>query len=169
MGARVRNWRCAVAVLIAVAAGGLATPAAWAEDYCCTCKGKKKGKNIDADDDFAAGMQCTLECRRPTLPKPGKCQEAPKPTTPAAAPTPAPATATGTVLLFASEDCSGDATRVAASTAGLPDGLRSFSVESGGPASVWEDGDYSGRRTRPVGPTICVSPGWEIGSLRLGE
>jgi hypothetical protein len=174
-GYRAGAWGRALGGAILIAIGAFAAPAAWADDYCCVCKGKKKGKDIRAGDDFTAGAQCSLECRRPTRPKPGKCEDVLKPEAPVAAPTPAPtpataaAPATGTVLLFASDDCSGDATKVSGTTSDLAEGLRSFTVESGGPASVWEEGDFSGRRTQPVGPTLCVSPGWEIGSVRIGR
>jgi hypothetical protein len=136
----------------------------WAEDYCCICKGKTKGKSISAGDEFTAGAQCSLECKRPTLPKAGKCE-----TAPAAAPTAAPAAdaASGTVLLYASEDCSGDASKVTGTSAKIAGGMRSFMIESGVPASVWQKESYSGAQVQPVGPGICVSPGWEIGSVRF--
>jgi hypothetical protein len=44
---------------------------------------------------------------------------------------------------------------------------RSFAVESGLPASAWQKADYSGAKTELIGPSICVSPGWEIASIRL--
>jgi len=74
------------------------------------------------------------------------------------------------VLLYASADCSGKPTKISASTpklAGQSISARSFAVESGQPASVWEKADYSGAKTELVGPSICVSPGWEIASIRL--
>jgi len=84
---------------------------------------------------------------------------------PAAAPVPAPAS--GVVLVFKSEDCSGDAVRLTGSTARLEPGVRSFQVESGAPASAWAQADYAGPHTEPVGPSMCISPGFEIGSVRL--
>jgi hypothetical protein len=146
--------------LIAIAAA-LAAPAAWADDYCCICKGKTTGKTISAGDDLTAGAQCSITCRRPTVPRPGKCETAPAPT-----PAPAPPAAAGTVLLFASDDCSGNATKLTASSPKVA-GMRSFMVESGAPASVWQKADYAGTRTMPVGAGICISPGWEIGSVRF--
>jgi hypothetical protein len=71
------------------------------------------------------------------------------------------------VLLFASEDCSGDASKVTASAPKPSPGMRSFMVEAGPPASVWQKADYAGMRTQPVGTGICISPGWEIGSVRF--
>ena len=157
--------RWVVAGLISMAAA-LSAPSAWAADYCCICKGKTTGKMISAADDFTAGAQCSVTCRRPTLPQPGKCETAPAPT-PAATPTPAAAAASGTVLLFASDDCSGDATKVTASSSRIAGSMRSFKVESGAPASVWQKAEHAGVRTQPVGTGICISPGWEIGSLRF--
>jgi hypothetical protein len=71
------------------------------------------------------------------------------------------------VLAYKSEDCSGTATRVTGSTARLESGLRSFLVESGSPASAWEQPDYAGGHTEPVGPSICIAPGFDIRSIRL--
>jgi hypothetical protein len=71
------------------------------------------------------------------------------------------------VLVYKSEDCSGAAVRLTGSTARLDPGLRSFSVESGAPASVWAQADYAGSHTEPAGPSICLSPGFEIRSVRL--
>jgi hypothetical protein len=71
------------------------------------------------------------------------------------------------VRAYKSDDCSGDAVRVTGSTANLGSGVRSFAVESGASASAWAQADYAGRHTEPVGPTICVSPGFEIRSIRL--
>jgi hypothetical protein len=74
------------------------------------------------------------------------------------------------VLLFASADCSGNPTRINASTPKLADqsiAAHSFAVESGLPASAWQKAEYSGANTELVRPSICVSPGWEIASVRL--
>jgi hypothetical protein len=71
------------------------------------------------------------------------------------------------VLAYKSEDCSGTAARVTGSTARLDSGLRSFLVESGPPASAWEQPDYAGRHTEPVGPSICVAPGFDVRSIKL--
>jgi len=81
-----------------------------------------------------------------------------------------PAMATNSVLLFKSPDCSGDPARINASTpnlAGQSITARSFAVESGLPASAWEKAEYAGAKTELVGPSICVSPGWEIAGIRL--
>jgi hypothetical protein len=91
-----------------------------------------------------------------------------KPEAPAAESVAVEATAGNLVLLFASEDCSGSPTRINASTPQLAGGTaRSFAVESGLPASAWQKAEYSGAKTELVGPSICVSPGWEIASIRL--
>lgn len=146
---------------------------AQAKEYCCTCRGQSAGKTIDADDDKSASFDCTLACKRPTRPKAGACVSAPAPVpAPAATPAPAaPAAAAGRVLLFKTEDCTGDAVAVTQSTGRLASaqaGMRSFTVESGAPASVFEKADFGGQHTAPVGPSICVSPGWEIAGIRIG-
>jgi hypothetical protein len=109
-------------------------------------------------------------CKRLTKPKEGAC-----PAPPAAVPTPAPAAAPAPaparVLLFKSDNCSGDASALTQSTSqlsGAMAGMRSFSVESGGPAAAFEKADFGGQRTEPVGPSICVSPGWVITGVRIG-
>ena len=84
---------------------------------------------------------------------------------PAAAAPQAPAT--GVVLAYKSEDCSGAAVRLTGSAARLDPGIRSFLVESGAPASAWAQPDYAGSHTEPVGPSMCISPGFEIRSVRL--
>ena len=160
-GTRRGDSHALAAITIGLALSG---SQAWAADYCCICKGKTTGKTLSASDDFTAGAQCSLECRRATLAKPGKCETAPA-TAPAAT---APAgDGAGILLLFASEDCSGSELRVSATTPKVAGGMRSFRVESGGGASVWQQGDFGGPRTQPVGAGICVSPGWEIGSVRF--
>lgn len=109
--------------------------------------------------------QCSLECGGFTNVSSGKCASPPAAVTaPAAAAPPAPA---GVVLVYKSEDCSGEALRLSASTARLDPGLRSFAVESGAPASAWAQADYAGSHTEPVGPSVCLSPGFEIRSVRL--
>jgi hypothetical protein len=47
-------------------------------------------------------------------------------------------------------------------------GMRSFSVESGAPASAFEKANFAGQRAGPVAPSVCVSPGWEIAGVRFG-
>jgi hypothetical protein len=161
--------------LIALAAA--APEWAQAKDYCCICRGQTAGKAIDADDDFSATLECSVMCKRPTKPNNGACEVAAAPPAPAAPQAPAatqaavPTPAAGRVLLFKSENCSGDALAVTQSTArlsGAMAGMRSFSVESGGPAAVFEKPDFGGARTERVGPSICVSPGWEIVGVRIG-
>jgi hypothetical protein len=73
----------------------------------------------------------------------------------------------GVVLAYKSEDCSDSPIRVAGSTARLEQGVRSFQVESGAPASAWEKPDYAGRHTEFVAGSICVSPGFDIQSIKL--
>jgi hypothetical protein len=159
--------------LALVAIAGLASELVQAKDYCCVCRGQSTGKAVDADDDFSATLECSMICKRPTKPKDGACEVAAAPPTPAAPPAAAatPGPAMGRVLLFKSEDCSGDAVAVTQSTgqlSGAMAGMRSFSVESGGPAAVFEKPDFGGARTERVGPSICVSPGWEIVGVRIG-
>ncbi|HZR03434.1 MAG TPA: hypothetical protein VFA81_09710 [Burkholderiales bacterium] len=151
--------------------------AALAADYCCACKSDKL-LSIEAGDELSAGLECTLKCKRPTKAKAGKCQvpgaspaAAPQATTaPSSEPPPASA---NKVSLFTSEDCSGDAKRVSSSSSRLADqgvtGARSYMVEAGAPAMAWEKADYAGRSVQPVGAGLCISPGWEIASIRLGK
>ena len=158
------GWQVIGAAAIAMT---LASAGALGESYCCICKGKTTGKTINAADELTAGAQCSISCMRPTMARPGACEaaSAPAPATPAT--TPAPSAATGTVLLFASDDCSGDGTKVSGSAARVVAGMRSVLIESGGPASVWQKADYSGAQLQPVGPGTCISPGWEIGSVKF--
>jgi len=75
------------------------------------------------------------------------------------------------VLLFKSDDCAGDAsvlTQSSGQLSGATAGMRSFMVESGAPASAFEKPDFAGQRSAPVGPTVCVSPGWDIAGVRIG-
>jgi hypothetical protein len=75
------------------------------------------------------------------------------------------------VLLYTSEDCSGNAKSVSASTPKLSEqgitGIRSFSVASGLPAAAFEQPGYGGARSEPVGAGLCISPGWEVAGIRL--
>jgi len=135
-----------------------------AAEYCCTCKGQTAGKTIDASRAQAIG-QCSLECGGFTNVASGKCAAPP----PAATATPAPppsAASANVVFAYKSEDCSGDPLRVTGSTARLDPGLRSFQVDSGSPADAWEKPDYAGLHTDFVGPGICISPGFEIRSIK---
>jgi len=142
---------------------------AWADDFCCQCRDKKTFA-IEASDELTAGVECSIKCKRPTRAKAGKC-EAPPAAAATAQPDPASSAKGGGLALFASEDCSGEGKRVSASTEKLADagisGARSYMVESGQGASVWEKAGYSGRKVEPVGVGVCVSPGWEIGSVQL--
>lgn len=149
-----------VVALSAVAVTG------WAADFCCRCK-DKKSYDIVANDELTAGLECSLKCKRPTRAKAGKCEA------PAAAAQPDVAAGkAGSALLYASEDCSGDGRRVTATAANLRTagiaGTRSYLIESGA-AAGWEKADYAGRKVELVGAGICVSPGFEIGSIRFQE
>jgi hypothetical protein len=161
--------KLAITLAYGLAAAALCVAAAPAQsaEYCCACKGQAEGKTIES---FSRGMavgQCSLECGAFTNVTSGKCAPPPPAAVPApAAAAPAPAS-TGAVLVYKSEDCSGDAVRLRASTARLDPGMHSFSVESGAPASAWAQTDYAGTRTEPVGPSICVAPGFEILSIKL--
>lgn len=152
-------------VLAAAALSALAAPAQSAE-YCCICKGQAGGKTIEAFNRGLAVGQCSLECGGFTNVSSGKCAAPPAAVPPSAAAAP-PSSSTAVVRAYKSEDCSGDAVRLTASNASLDSGVRSFAVESGAPASAWAQTDYAGSRTEPVGPTICVSPGFEIRSIKL--
>jgi hypothetical protein len=138
-----------------------------AADYCCVCKGQATGKTIEAAARAVALGQCSLECGGFTNVTSGKCTAPP----PAATPAPPAATSasggTGVVLAYNSEDCSDSPIRVTGSTARLELGVRSFQVESGTPASAWEKPDYAGRHTELVAGSICVSPGFDIRSIKL--
>ena len=139
-----------------------------AAEYCCTCKGQTTGKTIDAGSRALAIGQCSLACSGYTNVTSGKC--AAPPPAPVAAPTEAPAPSAApanVVLAYKSEDCSGDPLRVTGSTAKLQPGIGSFQVDSGNAASAWEKPDYAGLHTEFVGPSICVSPGFEIQSIKL--
>jgi hypothetical protein len=144
-----------------VAALALAAWGAQADEYCCTCKGKP-GKTISAGDELTAGAQCSIQCKRPTIAKAGACESG-------AAPAATSAAKGSSVALFASDDCSGDATRISGSSATVAAGMRSYMVESDGSASAWQKANYAGAQVQPVGGGSCISPGWEIGSVRFGE
>jgi hypothetical protein len=137
-----------------------------AAEYCCTCKGQTTGKTLDAGNRGVALGQCSLECGGFTNVTPGKCA-APVPAPPPAA-APAVSESPGNlVLAYKSEDCSGEPLRITGSTARLEQGIASFQVDAGAPASAWEKPDYAGRHTELVGPSICVSPGFDISSIKL--
>jgi hypothetical protein len=72
----------------------------------------------------------------------------------------------GAALAYKSEDCSGEPVRITGSAARLGQGLASFQVESG-VAAAWEKTDYAGRQVEFVGPGICVSPGFDIQSVKF--
>lgn len=145
---------------------------AWSAEFCCQCRDKKLHA-IEASDELTAGVECSIKCKRPTRAKAGKCEAPPASAAPSAAQPQAAAApaAAGSIALYASEDCSGDGKRVAASTASLADagvaGARSMMVEAGGPAGAWEKAQYGGRKLEMVGRGVCVSPGFEIGSVRF--
>jgi hypothetical protein len=161
--------KLAVTLTYGLAAAALSVVAAPVQsaEYCCACKGQAEGKTIES---FSRGMavgQCSLECGAFTNVTSGKCAPPPPAVVPAPAAAAPPPASTGVVLVYKSEDCSGDAVRLSANTARLDPGMRSFSVESGALASAWAQADYAGTRTEPVGPSICISPGFEIRSIRL--
>jgi hypothetical protein len=161
----MRN-RIATSMLMAVL--GVAATSAHADDYCCTCKNEKTGTTINASSRASAVIKCVQQCLQPGIVTAGKCEAAS-----AAAPTAAAPIAATSVMLYRSEDCSGEPARVGKSTPNLKavgiDGIRSMSLESGGPAAGWRKPDFGGRSTGYMAPTICVSPGFEIQSVRVGE
>lgn len=159
--------------LVATAGTGLflASAMARADDYCCPCKNKPQ--SIEADDKATAIAQCSVVCKRFVLAKSGRC-EGDGPATaapPAAAPAAAAPAASGNaaVSLFRTDDCSGEATTVTASTARLPEGYLSFQGDAGGSIQAWEKPDFAGAVTQPVGPGICLSPGWNISGVKIGK
>ena len=157
----------AARALIAILLAGFAGLAS-AADYCCKCKNQAVGKTINAGARFEAVGQCSLECGTFTNVASGQCAAPPPGATPTTATT-TPAPASGSVVLgYRSVDCSGDPIRVNGSTARLAQSeVWSFQVESGNSATVWEKTDYTGRGTAPVGPSICVSPGFQIQSIQF--
>jgi hypothetical protein len=133
-----------------------------AGDYCCSCKGESVGRNIEAPNRALATAKCSLECKDLELVTGGKC----------AAPASATPSGTTSVLLYKSDDCSGDPAKLGKSTPNLKsagiDDIQSMSVESGGPAIGFEKPDFGGRGTGYMAPTICISPGFEIQAVRVG-
>ncbi len=159
--------RTGVAVCLALVAL-LAAGAVNADDFCCPCKNKPQ--SIEASDRASATAQCSIACKRFVFAKPGRCEgDVPEPGAPAETATAPAAKSLGTVLLFKTDDCSGDATPVTASSATLPEGYLSFQGESGEPVQVWEKPDFAGASTQPVAPGICLSPGWGITGVRIGR
>jgi hypothetical protein len=140
----------------------LACGSATADPFCCECKDGKKHL-LDESSIASAGTKCSLKCKRPTLPSKGSC-EAPAPA--AAAPAPR-AEASASVSLFKSDDCSGEAIKADKSNAQLAGGIYSYQVESG-MVSAHEKANFAGASTRPVVGSMCVSPGWGIGSVKVG-
>lgn len=150
----------------------LSIGAARADDFCCPCKNKPQ--SIEADDKTTATAQCSLLCKRFVLAKSGRCEgdvpAAAAPPADAAPAAAAPAAGGSTaVSLFKTEDCSGEAATVTASTARLPEGYLSFQGEAGEPVQAWEKPDFAGAATQPVGPGICLSPGWNISGVKIGK
>ncbi len=140
----------------------LASGTASADPFCCECKDGKKHL-LDESNVASAGAKCSLKCRRPTLPSKGSC-EAPAPA--AAAPAPS-AAASAAASFFKSENCSGDAVKAAKSNVQLAEGIYSYQVDSG-MVSAYEKPNFGGASTRPVVGSMCVSPGWAIGSVKVG-
>lgn len=160
---------CAAIALAATLSIGLllSIGMARADDYCCPCKNKPQ--SIEADDKATATAQCSLVCKRFVLAKSGRCEgDAPAAAAPPAAAPPAAGSSTA-VALFKTDDCSGEATTVTASSGRLAEGYLSFQGESGESVQVWEKPDFAGAATQPVGPGICVSPGWSISGIRIGK
>lgn len=159
---------------LAIVAFQIAAAPVWAKDFCCPCE---NGQMISVDErnSMMATMKCSLMCKDATRAVSGQCKvaaaEPPKAPAAEAAPVQKGA-AGGEVLLFATDDCSGDSKTVTASSSDISslaaDGLYSFQVASGGPASVWSNIGFAGSRTQPVVPSLCVSPGFQIKSVRIG-
>jgi hypothetical protein len=147
-----------------VIAGALALlggPAA-ADPFCCVCKDGKQYP-LDESNMAMAGTKCSLKCKRPTLAKEGSC-EVPAPAPSAAAPS---AATSASAMLFKSDDCSGESMKIDKSNTKL-DGIRSYQVDSG-VVTAYEKADYAGASMRPVVGSMCVSPGWAIGSVKVGQ
>jgi hypothetical protein len=143
------------------------TGIATADDFCCPCKNKPQ--SIEADDKASASAQCSIVCKRFVMAKSGRCEgDAPAA---AAAPAAAPSAAAGSasVLLFKTDNCSGEAATVTASNPRLADGYLSFQGESGEPVQAWQKPDFAGEATQPVAPGICLSPGWNITGVKIGK
>ena len=138
-----------------------------ADDFCCPCKNKPQ--SIEAGDMATATAQCSITCKRFVLAKSGRCEGDAAAAAPAPAPATAPATGAAAVSLFKTDDCSGEATTVSASTPSLPEAYLSFRGEAGVSMQVWEKPAFAGASTQPVGAGICVSPGWPIAGVKLAQ
>lgn len=149
----------ALACLFVLSAG----PAA-ADPFCCECKDGKKHL-LDESGTALATAKCSLKCKRPTVPQKGVCEA---PAAPAASAAPAAAAGAGVVALYKSDDCSGDASRLDKSEPQLAEGFRSYQVESGA-ASAHAKAQFGGAAVQPISGSLCVSPGWSIGSIRIGK
>ena len=150
--------------LITLFALGMGTAAA--DPFCCECKDGKKHL-LDESNIAMAGSKCSLKCKRPTLPEKGAC-EAPTPAPAAAAPSPAPKATAGAAALFKSEDCSGESVRIEKSEAQLGAGMLSYQVDSG-LVSAYAKPNFAGASTQPIVGSMCVSPGFAIGSVKIGQ
>lgn len=155
---------------ILLAALGLAwlslTDIANANDFCCPCKNKPQ--SIEAGDMASASAQCSLTCKRFVFAKAGRCEgDVPAAVAPAPAAVPPAESGAGAVSMYQTDNCSGEGTKVASSTSNLPDGYLSFQGESGSSIQIWRKPGFSGETTQPVGPGICVSPGWPIASMKI--
>jgi hypothetical protein len=180
----MRTWqKTLLAIGIGAAAMWGPVVASRAADYCCVCN-KDKSISIEASDELKGGFECSIKCKKPTRAKAGKCPApgagAAPPGTPAAPRSSPAAPSDGSsqagaskISLFSSEDCTGEAKSVSASTANLADrgiaGIRSYRVDAGEVAAAFEKADFSGRRVEPVGVGLCVSPGFDVGAIRLGK
>ncbi len=153
-----------------LAALGLAwlslTGIANADDFCCPCKNKPQ--SIEAGDMASASAQCSLTCKRFVFAKAGRCEgDASAAVAPAPAAAPPADSGAGAVSMYKTDNCSGESTKVAASTPNLPDGYLSFQGESGSSIQTWQKSGFVGDSTQPVAPGICVSPGWPIASVKI--
>lgn len=88
---------------------------------------------------------------------------------PATAAVPPAESGAGAVAMYQTDNCSGEGTKVAASTSKLPDGYLSFQGESGSSIQTWQKPGFGGESTQPVAPGICVSPGWPIASVKIDK
>ena len=144
-----------------------ATGSARADAFCCECRDGKK-HDLDESNMVVAGSKCTAKCKRLTVPKKGACQ-APAPETSAATPAAPSASAGGAVATaYKSDDCSGDGIKIEKSEAQLSTGVQSYQVERG-VVRAFEKSNFAGASTSPVLGSMCVSPGWSIGSIKLGQ
>lgn len=145
-----------VTFAVLLAGSWLAGPAAAAQ-YCCTCRDNTQHQ-LDESNKAAAAAVCSLRCKRVTVPREGACE----------APAARSAGATS-ILLYGSEDCSGQATRLDKSNPRVSGSFRSYQVEAGAAVTVWEKADYAGANTQPVVGSFCVSPGWGIAAVKVGQ